>query len=269
MKLLRIEHEGKTFLFNINAYVNLTEMCAQFGKRPSHFLDLPPTEAFICALAASTGLPRSSKLPGIPAVSVSGEAASLLITIEGRNGGTYAHPDLAMKCAAWISPELEVWMIQTIRRLLSGELIHPSMDKEDLKEREARIEGLKNKTAVEKDRYWQAQVVEGTVCLRSYFLAFGIDHTLPQREMASIGNSLRHLCFRTGHPIGKVRVRKRPEKRTGNKLIGWKTVATFPPRLIHEELVRRGWLAPGTPVADPALVARYLAFITGGVWGAA
>lgn len=282
MKLLRIEHEGKTFIFNINAYVNLTEMCAAFGRSPHHFLQLSSTLQYITALAADTGMACGGEdsivIAGFPR-SLNGPEvmrdfpASLLVTIKGQHSdgraqGTWAHPELALECAAWLSPTLKIWMNRTIRAILNGELIHPAMDKEDLKEREARIEGLKNKTAVEKDRFWQAQVVEGSVCLQAYFLAFGIDHTVPQRGMASLGNTLRHLCRRTGHPIGRIRIRKRPEKKTGNNLIGWRTAATFPPRLIHAELIKRGWLAPGTPVAEPALVARHLALITAGVWGA-
>lgn len=87
-----------------DAFVNATDLCAVFGKRPSHFMQLESTASYIIELEAETnGQPVSFKL-------------------EGRNGGTWMHPDLAMECARWLSPRLAIWGNRVIRKILSGEL---------------------------------------------------------------------------------------------------------------------------------------------------
>ena len=46
----------------------------------------------------------------------------------GRNGGTYAHSDIAFKFAAWISPEFELYIIKDYQRLKQAESDHLSLD---------------------------------------------------------------------------------------------------------------------------------------------
>lgn len=274
MKLLTFEFEGKYFTFNINAYTNLTEMCAHFGKRPNDFLSLPATQAYLAALTRRSGLPRDGVIPENP-VSLSGVIrdfpASLLVTIkgqyaDGRAQGTWAYPDVAIKCAAWISPDLEVWMIETIRRLLNGELIHPAMDKEDLKEREARIAGLNNKAAVEKDRYWKALEVEGNVSLRAYYKCVGLNPPV-QRRMV-IGRSLGNRAVAYGYPVGKVRQRRGRTGDLHSDCSGWQTVATYPPREIHAEVIRQGLLPKGTAVPPWDLLTAEMGRLTSRLYGA-
>lgn len=44
-----------------------------------------------------------------------------IISKSGRYGGTYAHYDLAMEFASWISPEFKLYIIQDYKRLKAGE----------------------------------------------------------------------------------------------------------------------------------------------------
>ncbi len=44
-----------------------------------------------------------------------------IISKSGRYGGTYAHYDLAMEFASWISPEFKLYIIQDYKRLKSDE----------------------------------------------------------------------------------------------------------------------------------------------------
>lgn len=44
-----------------------------------------------------------------------------IISKSGRGGGTFAHPDIAMEFASWISVELKLYLIQDYKRLKSDE----------------------------------------------------------------------------------------------------------------------------------------------------
>ena len=44
-----------------------------------------------------------------------------IVSKSGRGGGTFAHPDLAMEFASWISPEFKMYVIQDYKRLKSDE----------------------------------------------------------------------------------------------------------------------------------------------------
>lgn len=44
-----------------------------------------------------------------------------IVSKSGRGGGTFAHPDLAMEFASWISPEFKLYIIQDYKRLKSDE----------------------------------------------------------------------------------------------------------------------------------------------------
>ena len=44
-----------------------------------------------------------------------------IISKAGRYGGTFAHPDIAMEFASWISPEFKLYIIQDYKRLKSDE----------------------------------------------------------------------------------------------------------------------------------------------------
>jgi len=266
MKQIAIDYEGKLIPFSGDAYVNLTAMCEAFGKSPHHFLQLESTRSYITALAAETGLPKdpSAKLAEMPRVSET--LASLLVTIEGRSGGTWAHPDLAIECARWCYPPFGIWCNRTIRKLLSGELIHPAMDKEDLKEREARIAGLNNKAAVEKDRYWKALEVEGNVSLRAYYKCVGLNPPVHRRMV--IGRSLGNRAVAYGYPVGKVRQRRGRTGDLHSDCSGWQTVATYPPREIHAELIRQGLLPKGTAVPPWDLLTAEMGRLTSRLYGA-
>lgn len=101
-------YEGNLIPFQPDdAFVNATEMCKAFGKRPVDFLRLPSTQAFQSALAEEFG----------------SLCENLTVTVNGgTNPGTWLHPDLALECARWLSPKFGIWCNRVIRRILSGEL---------------------------------------------------------------------------------------------------------------------------------------------------
>jgi hypothetical protein len=107
--LITEEWQGSPINFRQeDAWVNLTEMCGAFGKRPVDFLRLPSTNDYLAALAAELGL----------------LCENLTTTDKARGrAGTWAHPDLAIECARWLSPALSIRCNRIIRRLLAGETI--------------------------------------------------------------------------------------------------------------------------------------------------
>lgn len=77
---------------SLDGYVNATAMCQAGGKQLKHFFENKRTVKYIEALSKKVGIPPS-----------------LLSEIkEGRNGGTYVHPQLAISLAMWISADFEV-----------------------------------------------------------------------------------------------------------------------------------------------------------------
>ena len=51
-----------------------------------------------------------------------------IISRSGRGGGTFAHPDIAMEFASWISAEFKLYLIQDYKRLKSDENSKLSLD---------------------------------------------------------------------------------------------------------------------------------------------
>lgn len=82
-------------------YVNATEMSKQFGKRPSKWLELPSAKEFLSALQTIR------------------KSDSLIKTIEGKNGGTWMHEDVAIEFARWLSPAFSIWCNDKIKELLT------------------------------------------------------------------------------------------------------------------------------------------------------
>ena len=44
-----------------------------------------------------------------------------IVSKSGRYGGTFAHTDIAMEFASWVSPEFKLYIIQDYKRLKSDE----------------------------------------------------------------------------------------------------------------------------------------------------
>lgn len=82
-------------------YVNATEMSKQFGKRPSKWLELPSSKEFLSTLQTIR------------------KSDSLVKTIEGKNGGTWMHEDVAIEFARWLSPAFSIWCNDKIKELLT------------------------------------------------------------------------------------------------------------------------------------------------------
>lgn len=118
-----------------NMMVNATEMANAFGKKVTHFLENESTENFILACLNS----RNSDFLGVKNREdlVSGKQKS----------GTWMHRILALKFAAWLNPDFEVWVYLTIDKLLYefAQEIEDSINESIRLQREQ--DSLKNKLA--------------------------------------------------------------------------------------------------------------------------
>ncbi len=88
--------------------VNATEMAKAFGANVGHFLANDGTKKFISACLNN----RNSDYLNIV------KEEDLIIARQ--KSGTWMHRVLALKFAAWLSPDFEVWVYSTIEKLLFG-----------------------------------------------------------------------------------------------------------------------------------------------------
>lgn len=88
--------------------INATEMAKAFNKDLYQFTKSDHAKAFInsCLKPANAGL-----------LSVKSEED---LIISRQKSGTWMHRVLALKFAAWLSPDFEVWVYSTIEQLLFG-----------------------------------------------------------------------------------------------------------------------------------------------------
>jgi hypothetical protein len=91
--------------------VNATEMAKTFGKRASHFMENETTKEFIesCLKSRNSGFLNLEKEEDL--------------IVSSQKSGTFMHRILALKFAAWLSPDFEVWVYATIDKLLFGKYV--------------------------------------------------------------------------------------------------------------------------------------------------
>lgn len=91
---------------NENVMVNATQMAKIFGKDVFQFTRIDDTKSFISACLK----PQNCGLLGI-------KTEEDLI-ISKQKSGTWMHRILALKFAAWLNPDFEVWVYRTIDTIL-------------------------------------------------------------------------------------------------------------------------------------------------------
>ncbi|MCR9064452.1 MAG: KilA-N domain-containing protein [Cytophagales bacterium] len=107
------EFKGQQVEFDMSKetiMVNATEMAKVFDKRLDVFLKTEHSKAFMDVIKSP---PYGGNL-GI-------FKESDLILKKGRSG-TWMHRILALKFAAWLDPEFEVWVYMTIDKLMFGDV---------------------------------------------------------------------------------------------------------------------------------------------------
>lgn len=109
-KICVFEENAITFLVSKDnsMMINATEMAKVFNKDLFQFTKSEGTKSFIdsCLKPANAGL--------------LGVKTEDDLIISRQKSGTFMHRVLALKFAAWLSPDFEVWVYSTIERLLFG-----------------------------------------------------------------------------------------------------------------------------------------------------
>lgn len=119
------EYEGQTVEFdfsNDSIMVNATEMAKIFGKEIRRFNELETTKSFIkncfnCRFKRQLNIEKEEDL-----------------IITRQRSGTWMHRVLALKFAAWLDSEFELWVYITIDKILFGSLREDAKTKAKLKE---------------------------------------------------------------------------------------------------------------------------------------
>lgn len=131
--------------FDINAdenvMVNATAMAKVFEKNVSDFLRLESTKAYIEAYC-QTGISHSEK-------EFTPDGKLVKVINGGRNNGTWMERSVALKFAAWLNPQFEVWVYKTIDEIIFGEYVQIRAKLKEAASRKLRIEKLKNELATD------------------------------------------------------------------------------------------------------------------------
>jgi hypothetical protein len=131
MNTLIKNYEGHEISFNLlsdDLMVNANQMEKLFDKKIRNFLRLKETQSFIEEIKKSQkyiGFIQRNYLTSeiVKGGVIGGKSKdfldnSVIMTFEGKNGGTYMYRTLALKFAAWLNPAFELWIYETIENLL-------------------------------------------------------------------------------------------------------------------------------------------------------
>lgn len=231
-QLVTFDFQSHTIPFTQDAFVNLTEMCAAFGKRPLHFMQLESTQRFIVALAADTGLSMQSD-DGNPVITPTLIRVRKGNFADQQQQGTWAHPDLALECARWLSPEFAIWTNRMIRKLLSGEMMHSAQDERALARIECRIRELTADLRLLRGRMGRMTHVAGNVSVWAYLTAAKL--RLDKMQRMQVAREARWACLHEQRPIGTVKQRNLGAKQ------GTNVNKTFPPSVLWRVLNALGF----------------------------
>jgi hypothetical protein len=91
-----------------NVMVNATAMAKIFGKEVKHFNENESTKRFIQSCLKS----RNSDFLNVESIED--------LIVSRQKSGTWMHRVLALKFAAWLNPDFELWVYSTIDHILFG-----------------------------------------------------------------------------------------------------------------------------------------------------
>lgn len=114
-----------TFSNENGMWVNATEMAKPFDKFPYDWLQLQSSKDFLSALVSIRGLNYENR--GINYE----ESSQFIKTVEGRNGGTWFHEDVAIEFARWLSPAFAIWCNDRIKEILTGTMAKYPMSSDE------------------------------------------------------------------------------------------------------------------------------------------
>lgn len=114
-EITKFDYKGQSISFEFadgNKMVNATEMAKPFGKPVGNFLKARHAKDYILLLEERYAKEKTSE----------GEKKEVLRVVKGgdpESQGTWMDEKLALKFAAWLSPEFELWVYDRIQELLT------------------------------------------------------------------------------------------------------------------------------------------------------
>jgi hypothetical protein len=124
MNTLEFEFNKQVIEFDISGaevMINATEMGKIFNKEPYDFLKQEGTKRYIQELKSAIPTFRTDAESELNAGKGILKDENVVRTDRGKavdGGSTWMHRQLALKFAAWLDPKFEVWVYQTIDKLL-------------------------------------------------------------------------------------------------------------------------------------------------------
>lgn len=114
-----------TFSNENGMWVNATEMAKPFDKFPYDWLRLQSSKDFLSALVSIRGFNYEDRDINYE------ESSQFIKTIEGRNGGTWFHEDVAIEFARWLSPAFAIWCNDRIKEMFTGTMVKYPMSSDE------------------------------------------------------------------------------------------------------------------------------------------
>ncbi len=107
------EFQGDIFQFREDGYFNMTAAAKAFGKRLDHFMKSEEATLYISKLDKVLTTPKRGEFSLSP---------SVVEPRMGRNGGTWAHPKLAVYFARWLDLDFAIWCDMVIDDILNKKM---------------------------------------------------------------------------------------------------------------------------------------------------
>jgi hypothetical protein len=149
-KFYVFENNSITFTLDRDSkvMVNATEMAKVFNAKVNHFMENESTKAFIesCLKSRNSGFLNIEKEDDL--------------YVSRQKSGTFMHRILALKFAAWLNSDFEVWVYSTIDKLLFGRHAEREKSFERTIALQKEMEDIVNKsprTAEDFDRYLEIE----------------------------------------------------------------------------------------------------------------
>lgn len=125
LQVFRYKGSNVTFSNENGMWVNATEMAKPFDKFPYDWLRLQSSKDFLSALVSIRGFNYEDRDINYE------ESSQFIKTIEGRNGGTWFHEDVAIEFARWLSPVFAIWCNDRIKEILTGTMAKYPMSSDE------------------------------------------------------------------------------------------------------------------------------------------
>ncbi|MBI0431705.1 KilA-N domain-containing protein, partial [Pectobacterium parmentieri] len=118
--IIPMNYDKQSFPFTDECWFNATVAAKHHGKRALDWLRLDSSKEYAKELG---------KELSIQAINGKGEISHLLARVEnGRNGGTWMHPELAVEFARWLSPKFARACDRHIKNMLINQHVQLTED---------------------------------------------------------------------------------------------------------------------------------------------